>query len=518
MRRLSLAIGVALLLPSVAWAKPRVALAPIEGDSAGAIEDMVAELLDGDYSVAGPSQVRRKIDKLELGEKLGEKDLKKLAKELEADAIVRGDLTTKGKHKVLHVRLFVHGKRVKGFKIEFGSARSQKLKDALKDKLVEKIGDGTGGGGQEEQKPPKKKQGAESEDTSDTAETGEKADKGERAEQADKADKADKADEASSDEKPAKTDKRKKTASEGEGEGEESEGDEPASGKKKKTASADEDEGEGVEAKVTPVSPTGQLHSANRSAVRVDFGPSASGRQLTFTSRSFDQAPKPYKNAIVPGGRVAGELYPLAFGNPNGLMAGLGVGGNYDKTIGLKLRSTAQLGTQFPVDQTHWSVGLRFRVAFGTKPTSPTITLHGGMFHRKFVVDRSALDMGNVIDLPDVLYKGYDPGVDLRFPLGRMIALVAGGEAGLVSDTGDIQKVNQYGQARVTGGGGYAGVDITVAKRFALRAVAEVAQFGFAFTGNGEMANNRDGDPTTKDIGGASDRVMGGSLTFGVLY
>src|SRR6184192_3347177 len=78
MRVLSLAIGVALLLPTVADAKPRVALAPIEGDSSGAVEDMVAELLDSDYSVSGPSQVRRKIDQLGLDDKMSEKDLKKL--------------------------------------------------------------------------------------------------------------------------------------------------------------------------------------------------------------------------------------------------------------------------------------------------------------------------------------------------------------------------------------------------------------------------------------------------------
>ena len=44
-----------------------------------------------------------------------------------------------GKHKVLHVRLFVNGKRVKGFKVEFGSTRSEKVKTALKDKLLEKL-------------------------------------------------------------------------------------------------------------------------------------------------------------------------------------------------------------------------------------------------------------------------------------------------------------------------------------------------------------------------------------------
>ena len=477
MRSLSLAIGVALLLPSVAWGKPRVALAPFAGDKAEAVEDMVAELLESEYSVSGPSQVRRKIDQLGLDEKLSEKDLKKLANELDADAIVRGDLSTKGSHKVLHVRLFVNGKRVKGFKVEFGSTRSAKVKEALKDKLLEKLG-----GSSAEEKPAKVEETTEG--GGDDAE-----------EKPDKQDKKPPVEQATDDE----------------------EGDEPPGGGKK-TATAGEDDEEEIDEKFE-VKPKGsELHSANRAAVRVDFGPSASSRQLIFTSRNFEQAPKPYKNAVVPGGRVGGELYPLAFGNPNSIAAGLGVGGHYDKTLGLKLRSTAQPGTQFPVDQSHWSVGLRFRVVLGTKPTSPTVTLRGGLFHRRFSVDRTQLDMGNVIDLPDVLYQGYDPGADFRIQFGRMVAFIFGGEAYLVTNTGSIQKLNQYGQARVTGASGYGGFDVAIGKRLAVRAVGEFSQVGFEFTGNGEMANNRDGDPTTKDVGGAADRVIGGSLTLGVLY
>jgi hypothetical protein len=220
----------------------------------------------------------------------------------------------------------------------------------------------------------------------------------------------------------------------------------------------------------------------------------------------------------VPGARVGGELYPLAFGNPDGIAAGLGVGGDFDQTIGLKLRSTAQPGTTFPVKQTHWSVGARFRIAFGKKPTSPTVTLTGGIFHRRFSVDRSALMMGNIIDLPDVLYQGYNPGVTMRFPFVASFALVLGGDAYLVTNAGQISKNTSYGQARITGGEGFAGFELVLAKRFAVRAVAEASQVGFAFTGNGTEANNRDGDPTTKDVGGAADRVIGGALTFGVLY
>jgi hypothetical protein len=468
MRALILAIYVALMLPAVAWGKPRVALVEFEGDANGEVNDMVAEALDDDYSVSGPSQVRRAMDKLGLeGDLSAEKQLKKVANELEAEAIVRGDLSKSDGKKVLHLKLFVGGKKVRGFKVEFVSTKSKKVREALKDKLISKLGT-------EESKP------AEDEP------------------------KKDKDDEATADDE----DKPKADADDEDPDG--------AKKKKRVARAGDEDSEEiGAEFEVKPARQS--PHTANRAAIRVDFGPSASLRKLTFTSRNFEDAPNPYENAVVPGARVAGDLFPLAFGNPDGIAAGLGVGGDFDQTIGLKLRSSAQPGSTFPVKQSHWSVGGRFRIAFGKKPTSPTVTLTGGIFRRRFTVDRSGLMPGNIIDLPDVFYQGYNPGLQMRFPFVASVALVLGGDAYLVTNAGPIQKTNSYGQARVTGGEGFAGFDIVLG-RFAIRAVAEASQVGFAFTGNGDQANNRDGDPTTKDVGGAADRVIGGALTFGVLY
>src|SRR5262245_47671291 len=108
---LAIAVGVALL-GSSAWAKPRVAVVAFEGDKNGEVQDVVAELLDADYSITGPKQTGRTIDKLGLDTEMSEKDLKKLANELEADAIIRGDLQPSGKFKLLHVRLYLNGKRV----------------------------------------------------------------------------------------------------------------------------------------------------------------------------------------------------------------------------------------------------------------------------------------------------------------------------------------------------------------------------------------------------------------------
>jgi hypothetical protein len=526
-----IAIGVALFLlgaPALTWAKPRVAIVPFERDNSGELADVVAELLDDDFNVVSSSKTSRTIDKLGYDTDLTSKQLKKLSNELETDAIIRGDVGKKNGRKVLHLKLFKDGKKVRGFKVEFASMRSKKFKQALKDKLLEKLGDGEApkkkkGGDDEEvaDEKPKKKKGGDDEEVADEKPTKKKG--GDDEEVADEKPKKKKGgdDEEVADEKPRK---KKKGGDDVDGE-EASTGDDedPDAKPKKKVGKGGDDEGnededpiEGeVEDRPRPPS-TG--HAINRAAVRVDFGPSVSRRSLMFTSRSFEEAPRPYANTPVPGAHVEAEIYPLAFSNPKSIAAGLGIGGHFDQTLTLNLTSTVQPGTKFPVKQNHWSINGRFRLVLGKRTTSPSATIRGGYMTRTFTVDRSRLMTGNVIDLPDVAYKGFNGGLDFRFPVSRSVALSAGGGMIFVTTTGAIQSREQYGQAKVTGAEARVGVDVAIGKRMAIRASGDFAQMGFAFTGSGEMSNNRDGNPETKDVGGAADRYIGGSLLFGVLY
>jgi hypothetical protein len=493
------------MLSGVALAKPKVAVVAFEGDGNGAVHDVVSELLDTDYQLTGARQVTRTIDKLGLDTEMSDKDLKKLANELEVDAIVRGDLSKSGKRKLLHVKLFVNGKKVKGFKVEFASAESDKFKTALKDKFDEKLAKG---GGKKKPVVAEEPPATDEEDplggkkTKKTA----KPDKTETS-AGTKPERSIADDEAASD-APADEEKPAEQASD----------DEATGGEKKVAAAGADDEEIGVSATAEPTKSSSSGRAANKVAVRLDVGPSATSRTLTFNSRAFEQAPKPYENALVGGMRVGGELYPLAFGNPHGILAGIGFAGHYDQTLKLNLQSTAQPGTKFPVEQKHWGVGMRIRIGFGRSARAPTVTLGGGYFHRIFKVDRTALMQGNIIDLPDVFYRGFDPGLELRVPIIKQVALVLGGQALLVTDTGQIQQLYSYGQAKVTGGQGMAGIDVVIANRVALRIAGEYAQLGFKFSGNGEQTYNRDLDPATADVGGASDKYIGGAATLAVLY
>lgn len=470
------------LLAGSALAKPKVALVAFEGDANGTLTETIADLLDGDYTVASSRQVSRTLDKLGLDSDLSEKDLKKLANELEADAIIRGDLSKSGKRKLLHIKLFVNGKKVRGFKVEFASHKSAKFKSMLKDKMDEKLAIET-----------KKRKASDFDEDDDE-------DRPKRRKNA-RPDRDDDRDEDADDE-----------------ESDDDDFDAPRRGKaRKRTSAAIDDEDIGVSSRARLDTSSGG-RNPNVLAIRLDVGPSVSSRRLVFNSREFEQAPKPFQHSPVGGMRIGGELYPFAFASPHSFLAGIGFAGHYDQTLKLNLQSTAQPGTKFPVAQKQWSAGARIRIAFGRSPRAPTVTLGGGYFHRVFKVDRSLLADGNIIDLPDVFYRGFDPGLALRIPIIKQVAFVAEGQLLLVTDTGQIQKLDQYGQARVTAGQGAAGFDIVIANRVALRLAGEFAQFGYAFTGNGEMTYNRDNDPSSPDIGGAADRFIGGSATLAVLY
>src|SRR5207248_1291859 len=81
--------------------------------------------------------------------------------ELEADAIIQTTLSTKGSNKVLHVKLYVHNKKLKGFKVEFANVKSPKFKQMLHDKMLEKLGLEASAS---DDKPAKKKKAAAADD------------------------------------------------------------------------------------------------------------------------------------------------------------------------------------------------------------------------------------------------------------------------------------------------------------------------------------------------------------------
>jgi len=519
-RPLALVCFAALLLSArVALAKPKVALTQIEGDASGDVRDAVVEALEGkELSLISGRTVNRAVDKLGDLADLTEKDFKKLASELEADAIVLGKLDKVGSSKTLKFRLFVHKKMAKGFTMSFKDAKSEKFRSLLHDKMIDKIGVAAGGDADEEK--PTKKKASEDEEDPLAAKTDKKDKKDTKAKKA-KADEEDampkraKADEEDATPAPAEDDARPAKRSDPE------EDVAPRKSRKRVATSEDGEDGEDVEGGIstTVESP----HAANRVAVRLDVGVSVVQRTFKFNSRGFDAKPKSPTLAPVPGARFEAEVYPLAFSNPKGGAAGLGVGVEYDRTIRLNLTTSNQVGVAVPVKQSHYSLGLRYRLAFGKTATSPTLTLGAGYGKRLFSTDRSKLTMDPAKlditrDTPESEYTVIDPGMMFRLPVTKMVALALGGRGMIITDAGPITRATSYGRAKVYGVEAVAAVDVVLGNRFALRFAGEFVQIGFQFTGVGALASGLDGDTTTTDVGGLADRSIGGSATLAVMY
>ena len=512
---------------SAAWAKPKVALTKIEGDPKGDVLGAVEEAIQEDVVVAGMKEVRKAITKLDLGDDLSDPaDIGKLEKAVHAKAVITGKLEKRGDSMALHLKIYTKpSAKAHGFTVEFTSASSEKFRKTLHDTILRKLGDLAGddadaGGDDAAQaedtttKPKKKKKkvaeagddGGDDAATDDTVKPKKKKKKAEATD--DTADNAgDGGDDSGDTPKPKK--KRKKVAA---GDGDDADGGGGGGG----GGGDDTDDGDGV---VARVSLEGKGRQAQRDAVRVESGISFTGRTLSFATRTFPQEPKPYKNSPVPGARVAGELYPFAFSDQKSAAAGLGIGFEYDKTLSLKLQTvdpTTMTAIAGAANEQYYDLDARYRIMFGKSATAASLTLSIGYGQRTFLVVAPATRMN--FDIPDVNYTAYLPGAQLRIPFTPNVVLWGGGKGMLVTDAGAIENKDQYGQGTVVGLEAAGGLDIVLNNRFAIRLEGDFAQIGFAFKGNGTLAIDRDGDATTKDVGGASDRYFGGAATFAVLY
>jgi hypothetical protein len=569
-------------------AKPKVALTQIEGDASGDVRDAVAEALEGkELSLIGSREVNRAVDKLGDLADLTEKDFKKLASELEAEAIIAGKLEKVGTAKTLKFRLFVHKKMAKGFTVSFKDAKSEKFRTMLHDKMIDKIGL-SGGGEDEEAKPAKKKKGADDEEDPLAGKKGKKG-KAVAAAEEDEAKPAKKGKGA----KAAADDEEAKPAKKGKGKASDAEEEEARPSKKAKAAAAEDeeakpskkakaaaaqaqadeeeptakpakkaeaddeakpaaddarpakkaegddedaprkgkkkvaaaDDGEEVEGRLTATAEP--RRGANQAMARVDIG--ASVVQHTFKFNANASAPNKPKNVSispVPGARLAGELYPLA--GSRGALSGLGIGFSYDKTLKLNLTATDPNNTMtfaVPGKQSDYSIGVRFRHAFGSSETSSTLTLGVGYGKRLFSTDLSKVNDDVAVkavrrDTPETNYTIIDPSLMFRMPVTRMVAFQIGGRGLVITGAGPIQGPTSYGRARVYGGEAVAAVDVVLGSHLALRFSGEYTQIGYSFMGGGttSLANNLDNDPTSLDVGGLADRSIGGAATLAVIY
>jgi hypothetical protein len=506
-----------LLLPGAALAKPKVALTEIEGDTNGELRAAVIAALDGkDLALVNGKDVSRAATKIGSVADFTEKDFNKLEAALEADAIVLGKLDTSGESKSLKFRLYIHNKMEKGFTISFKDPSSPKFRTALHDKMVEKLGAGGGGGGDGD--GDAEAAGKKPDDAKPTAKPTDPGKKPDDAKPTAKpADPGKKPDDAKPTAKPADPGKKpndaKPTTAPIGDKGDK--GDKGAHKADKRVAAVDPPES--VTARGSTA--TERPHSANLIPLRVDLGMSLAQRSFSFTTT---MAGNPGDTALSPGPAilVAAEIYPLELSShPNTALAKLGLAVSYDRTLKLD----APAGTvNAPVTESAWSIGLRYRFVFGVATErSPTLTVGIGYGQRQFAPDESGVtDTTGKTTLekntPASDVSMIDPGATFRYPVNHRFAVFASARGMIVTAAGTIQQPTSYGPATAYGIDGNLGLDVVLGKHYAVRLAGELTQVHYSFSGG--ALTNLDGDATTKEVSAMSDRSLGGTLTFGVLY
>jgi hypothetical protein len=251
----------------------------------------------------------------------------------------------------------------------------------------------------------------------------------------------------------------------------------------------------------------------------INAGMSFVGRNLSFKSSApADQAPRGYQGRTVPGVYATGELYPMGFAGAKGALGNIGVGFAVDRVI--KLNSSVSDGmdgtTLLPTKQSRYGVNLRYRHNFGTGPRGVSLLASVGYNKLTFSIDKAGAPENVIVDVPNTAYTYVDPGLGVRVPLAGALSALVEGKFMAILGTGEIQEPEQYGAATVTGFDGDLGLEYALGDHFLARAGARLIMIGYSFKGNGAQSD-RDGNGSA-DVGGASDRYLGGYLTAGYAF
>jgi hypothetical protein len=511
-RVLLLVIGACLAIPAGAWARPRtkIAVAPLVGDAGGKVASAVVEALSGkDFTVIGPKEVGREIGKLGLPDELDGRSTRKLAAKLGVVAVIDGQVGRSGGKRTLHLEVHRRGKPKDGFTIEFKTTQTKGFRRGIHDEILKKIeGAGDDSADDEDEKrvaeeAERKRKAAEEDDNRKRKAAEDDAEEAKRKRKADDDD----AEEAKRKRKVADEDDNRKRKADDDRRSRK--GDD----KKSRRVAADDDRDTATVRRRKRRSDD-EASPSPLLVARVGAGASVAQRQLSWETRTgFTQAP-PRVLTTAGGGRVDGEIYPFALGDPHSSLAALGLAAAYDKTFGLSIKVPNQT-VRAPINQSHYALGVRYRVGIGD---TASVALGVDYARRNYIAERGSL-MGATLDTPDVDYTAVAPGAALRVAITDTIVAFGGADGMLMLETGEIQKSTSYGPSKVYGIEGAAGVDIAITKQIGVRVAVEYSQIMFSFNPKGStLANSRDGDPATQDISGATDRSMGVAATLGLVY
>ncbi len=543
-------VVVLLLGTGVANAgRKRLVVLDFEGDEAEKIQTSFIKFVKKTHTVVGIDKWNEAAE--ELGAtKINEKNVKKVAKKLKIDGIITGNVEKRRDEYIIRIKLRSGSSgALVGSQVNAKSDApklSKTAKTDIEDELYGQI-DGLeavrGGGGEdaeeeeekvEEEKPSKfggkqmkGEKGEEEEEKpaklskkeeekkkkeeelakkeedkrlKDEAAQKKKDDEKKRKDEekaalATKKDKAEKADEEEEEESPlptkTKKDDKKKTG-------------------KKKVASEEDGEEESVE---EVAEPTGGMNrrtalSPGNRAVDAVVGVSMNMRRMTFSyDPTIGSRPAGYKGKLVPGGFFDMSVYPLALGHKRkDILKNIGATAMYDQVLLVKSQDAS--GKELKSAQVRYAFGALFRYPFGSGASAPVIGARLRYGSQSFKISQPA-------PLPSVTYTMIEPGIFFRLPLMSAKLVVDLNASFLaITNTGQIQKMEKYGGATVTGYEFNVGADYHLAEALFLRAMVNYETIKYSFKKNGMLPTPTDNMKVT----GASDSYYGVVVSAGYLF
>lgn len=462
-----IAVLVTVAAPRAATADKRIVVLDFEGARSERLRDAVAELIGGSHRVIAGTMYRNEARRLGAAE-LTPENIAMVAMSLDADGVLEGTLSRRGRRYRLRLRLYsgIDGEAVRTFTLRLKGPRlSTRMRAVARRRLLAAVAD-----------LPFVDQGSEAR-TASAPDAGALADSPEPG--------------------PAVA--------------------EPVVSSPAEPA----DRGQASAGPGGPVTAPGGERVLHAPA-SLELGASVVSRDLSFTTvpEDFAEAPQNYEGPVAPGVYASGEIYPLAFNaRPGSVLSMVGVGFELDRVLGLQTAiDTGVMTTLVPTTQMRYGVGLRVRYNIGNQPTRPTVKLALGMGRMTFRLDEDAVPPGIMLDIPNTAYSYLDPGLSVLVPLSGRVAVTGAGRFLLITDAGDVQKQEQYGAATLLGYSAQLGVEIMAAAHLVVRVAGAYTTISFDFAGNGYQTNSRDGDDATQDVASAQDRYLGGLVTLGYLF
>lgn len=501
-----------VLVPALAFARPKVAIAPLDGDTHGDVADIVAAEAADHAKVVTPDRVGQVMDSLGLSTR-NKRSVRTLRARLEVDAVIFGQVERANGKRRLELTIAA-GKSTSTFELEFTSASSRTFRRQLREELARRIAAAEGGGGDD---PDGGDDQAAQRDDDRSARHGRDHDR-DRDEGDDRSARGDddrgthrdddRHDDRNShrdddrnarrdDDRSSRDDDTTDPGDRHDRHGRVAADDDPdASVRRRRGDDGDRDEDRHHRRHHHVEVPR---HPVTQAALWLDAGPAGAHRSLTYATAGGGAPPPPVGTGAF-GAEVEAELYPGAFSTLHGAGAGFGLAASFGQSFGLAIRVPGST-VSAPIDEGHYAVGVRYRFTFGQS----SLALGADYWAQRDVANRGGL-MNATLDMPDVNYTAVAPAVAARFPVSPKTGVLLAAELPLMLSSGPITDGKNFGLASVFAFAGEAALDVALAPHYGLRFAASYDQIGLSFR------------QPARGVTAASDSTLVGTASFAILY